>query len=241
MVKRSLFLWCLVLLLIVNLGNLSAQIGTFKQNECIIVRATLEDTVGKITIYYPNSSVAAFDEDLVDMGDNQLLYVFCGTSELGVYDYYYFNSDTTNYSWDSFEITPTGNKLDIPQTIMYLLIFLSMVGCFIFTFYATLKISYENLRNAEGDVIRINWKKYLKIFCGCVSYVCLVWVVFLSWNLSWAYLQMQGISYFFRYLFYLLVGLAFPLFVLVTVLSVIYFLKDRKLDDYLNKTMRDFR
>lgn len=139
--------------------------------------------------------------------------------------------------FQSFDImvTPSGNSFDIPQAILYSFFMILLVGLFLLTTWGALTLPWGNERNREGEVIKVNWKKYLKMFSACWAYVTLIWIVFMGWTLSWAYLQWQGLGTIFKLSFYILMGTALPIFIGIILLFLISFLSDAKIQAGINK------
>ena len=154
----------------------------------------------------------------------------------GIYCIYIQCSDGIEIETGSIcrEVSNTGNKLDISQVLMYGLMFVGIFFVFLLTLYGSLSIPLTNMKAPDGEILAINWKKYLKLFCVCIAYVSFVWIIFLSWNLSWAYLQMQGLSTFFKYIFYLVFALTFPIFAGIIIIGIVYYYNDKRLEKYMD-------
>lgn len=229
--KKLLFLFIFSLIFIASTQADSGFYGTFQQNKCInLVQICADCSYNNISsVNFPNSS-QAIGQTIMTKTGTKYNYSFCNTTALGVYT---INgqgdpaSTTAIWTYD-FEITPTGDAFSTAQGILYIFMLIVMIGLFLFTSYAFGTIQGSNVRNSDGDVLKVNWKKYLKMFCFALSYLFLVWIVFLAWNLAYGYLQMRGLGLFFKYVFTLLLGLALPIFTITIIFGVIAYVRDLK-------------
>ena len=98
-----------ILVSILLIGSVSADLGTFKQNECVRIKTILNATAVNIsTISYPNSTIVISNKAMTKVGQT-FYYDFCNTSILGTYIYDYFDNSGNVYV-NSFEITGNGNE-----------------------------------------------------------------------------------------------------------------------------------
>jgi hypothetical protein len=240
MVKRYyLIVSCILLIfLIYNINAAQESLGNFRQNDCVnLIQTCSNCTSNNITsVLYPNSTQALGLESMTKT-NSVYNYTFCYTSALGIYTINGLgDSNGVDEIWVyDFEITPTGNVLNTSQGILYIFMLIVMLLIFAFTLYAAVVIPYQNNRNSYDEIIQVNWKKYLKMFAGGISYVSLVWIVYLAWNLSYGYLQMRGVGTFFKYIFTLMIGLSLPVFASIVILFTVSFINDKKIQSFINK------
>lgn len=230
MVKKAILYIIILMCTMVSLVN--ADLGTYQQNICVVLKAEVNSTGSNITIYYPNSTIAVDNQAMTKLKGMIFNYSFCDTNELGKYIYDYCDQNGDNCKQNTFSISPTGDELNIGQGIMYMFMLLAMVCFFLLFLFGAIKLPFRNERGGEGDVVKIQWKKYLKLFCIGMCYVTFVWIVFISWNLSWGYLQMRGLSVFFKYLFYLVFSLSLPAFVGFIILFTVSYINDKKIQRF---------
>lgn len=239
MVKKVIL--CIIILLFTMVTLVQSDLGTYQQNKCLDVKGKINDSSANVTIYYPNSSIAVNNQLMSQITGEIFNYTFCYTTTTGIYIYDYCDSNGENCVENSFMITPTGDRLDQAQGIMYIFVLISMIGIFIFTVWGSIKLPFRNERNSDYEVIKIEWKKYLKLFSISIAYVTLIWIIFLGWNLSWGYLQMEGIGIFFKYLFYLFFALSFPIFVGIILFGLVAYLNDKKVQKFYDNFQEVFR
>jgi hypothetical protein len=152
----------------------------------------------------------------------------------GQYTFYY--SDGSNSSIGNFIVTTTGNEFNSSQAILFFFIDLLLIFFLLGSLYGALAIPFENDRSVkDGEIIRINWKKYLKIFLFGFAWMFLIAVVFVTWNLIYAYAQWGAIGKFFYYLYRLLMVLTMLIIPVGFVLSIVYYLNDRRINKGIKK------
>lgn len=235
--KYLIFILALVFLIGI-VGASQESLGVFQQGKCINLIQTCSNCsfVNITSILYPNSTQLLGNSVMTATG-SVYNYSLCSASVLGIYTVNGIgNPNGVDEIWIyDFEVTPTGNKLNIEQAMLYTFMLIVMIGLFAFSLLASIKIQGGNSRNSYDEVIKINWKKYMKLFAGGLSYVFLLWIVYLAWNLSYGYLQMRGLGMFFRYVFTILMGLALPVFAGFIILSAVAYVNDKKLQGLINK------
>ena len=97
----------LLLLFLFIIPLVNAQLGTFKQNDCVTIKTITNATSANIsTISYPNGGIAVNNTEMSKVGSS-FTYVFCNTSQIGYYVYDYTDSEGYYYV-NNFEISPSG-------------------------------------------------------------------------------------------------------------------------------------
>jgi len=119
MAKTNKILLILLILLIVPI--VSANLGTFKQNDCVNIKTILNNVswVNISTISYPNLTTIISNVAMAQSGVT-FTYDFCNTSVLGNYIYDYYSSDGNSYVND-FSITASGNALTMQDSIIVMI------------------------------------------------------------------------------------------------------------------------
>lgn len=184
-----------------------------------------------ISIVYPNSTLLIDNEA---MSDNIYYadYTFY-PSVSGIYTYYYYDGNITGEG--QLSITPTGNDLTTSQMILYLFIGSLLIILLFLCIWGGYVTQFQNIRDVEGKVITINWKKYLKIFCWASAYMLLIAVVFVGWNLIYAYAQWDKLGLFFHYIYRLLMSLALPVLIGIWLFAIINYINDKKIENFVKK------
>lgn len=185
-----------------------------------------------ITILYPNSSIFVNNQRMT----NNLFFANYSITPntFGIYKYYFF--DGTNQSKGELQVTNTGNILNIEQGLIYLLVGFILIILLIFSLYGAITIPLENIRNTDDQVLKINWKKYLKFACFGFVYLFIITLVYLCWNLVYAYSQWYNLSLFFKYLYSFLIFLAIAFFPSLIVFTLYYYINDKKISEFIKRT-----
>lgn len=163
------------------------------------------------------------------------------TSVIGNYCYDITCIDSGLNKTDSFciPINPIGKGIDINETLLYgILFFLLCIICGL-CIWGGYSLPVKNERNEYNEIISINWKKYLKMFCIAMAYLTFVAIIFIAWNISYGYLQLNSVGLFFQYLYSILLGLALPLFIIGILIVGISLITDIKYDRLLKLGMTE--
>jgi len=145
-------------------------------------------------------------------------------------------SHLAGYKTAFFEATRTGYSLDNPQMFLYFLIVIVLIGILILCLLGGSRTPMKNIKNSEDEVIKVNWGKYLKMFCWTSAYMILIAIVFVIWNLIYAYSNWYALSNFFHYLFRLLYLFAFPVLIGAIITAITNYLTDKKIVNFIKKT-----
>lgn len=130
--------WKLAILYIVFLSFtlltlVNADLGTYKQNNCVDVKGQINATSSNVTIYYPNSTVAINNQEMTNLRGEIFNYTFCNTSELGIYIYDYCDENGGNCIENDFTITSSGFSVtEANSTIFMVAIFFFLIVSVLF-------------------------------------------------------------------------------------------------------------
>jgi hypothetical protein len=124
----------IILVLLMFIPVVNADLGTYKQNECVLIKTLLNtSTINISTINYPNSTTVLSNIEMVKVGQT-FTYNFCNTTVLGTYIYDFLDAEGNPYV-NSFTITKTGNIITIADSILYICIFLLLLSFFLLCIY----------------------------------------------------------------------------------------------------------
>lgn len=104
---HNLFLGILLISMMISL--VSADLGTFQQNDCVPIVTALNATTITLTNINspaPNSTVLLTNQAMTKSG-NFFNYSFCNTSLLGTYSYAYCDQDSNCYA-NTFDVNGSG-------------------------------------------------------------------------------------------------------------------------------------
>jgi len=174
----------------------AGSFGTGIIDECI----DLEIGCGNCTyvniskIIYPNNTDAVTNVATTQSVDGVTYnYTFCNTTSYGEYHVYSFGDDDgyitlSEDEYDYFIITGSGFTFEQPKAIFYIAMIV-LFGCiFILTLYLTTKLPSGNVTDGFDNIISINWLKYLRPVLFAIAWGLLLAIIFISSNLSLAYL-----------------------------------------------------
>lgn len=185
-----------------------------------------------LTLTFPNSTLWIDNKEMTD--NNYYASYNFKPPIRGDYDYYI--SDGENITKDYIPVTATGHELNSAQMFLYFLILILLIGLFGLCMWGAIKIEFKNVRNSEDQVIKVNWKKYMKIACGMFAYLLLLAIIFVAWNLTWAYSDWDNFSIFLQYLFTVLGIIALPTLIYSWIMIIVNFGNDKKITKFIKKT-----
>lgn len=194
----------LSLLLIVSMvGLVSAETSyIFKEGEEVNYRFRCFDasneycsdtTLLVISVEYPNGSNAL---DNYTMTHNPTYYnVSLPTDTTGEYDCI-ISSPTTNGTVSEFayEVTGTGYEFTQGRSIFYIAILALLVFLFVVDIFAIGRLPIGNTTDAYGNILDINHLKYLRPVLYVVGWTILVSIVYITSNISYAYLGSELVA-----------------------------------------------
>ena len=211
-------------------------------SECFLDDLPCPDTINcSITIYSPKNNTLINN---IPIDYDGYLFNFplsaSDNNQIGVYQasIYCNNGATFQDKFTvSYSVTPNGTSTTTAQGIMYGAIIFLLIAFFTFLTYIYFNIDTADGRNEYGNIININYKKYLKFFVFMIGWVTLIGISYFAWNLSYAILQFTEMANFFYFIFRLGYILLLPLFVVVFTLMVIRYVKDNKIKEMLERNL----
>ena len=212
--------------------------GTFKQGSCVnLIQTCSNCSFVNLSITNPNSTVVISNQLMTKTG-TVYNYSFCDTYTLGQYIYNTCGdvNGVLTCSPVNFFITPSGNQFSISQAVIYILVF--SIGLLIFIGLLILGLALPTKNNTDemtGYVIAVSNLKYFKILSLALSYVVLIVLSYFSWQVTYAYLDLAFLSGIFQFIFFLLLGLLLPLFILGVYITIANAIRDAKLNDFLSR------
>lgn len=228
----------LVLILVMGFASAFDNIGTYRTNTpinlnlgCSYNNTYCPNTFScNITIYNKNGilvnnkemGTALFPQYNYTLNSQQInitgLYygrqVCCGS--IGCNDYSF-----------EFNVNAQGKEYGSIEGIIYFILLTILLGVFAFSLYGSFKIEFKNNRSVEGNIISINWGKYLKMFLFSIAYVCFIGITYFAWNISYGILEFKELSDFFFYLYNISYIMILPILIVGFVFILILFVSDK--------------
>lgn len=236
--KRAfIFLFLLVLLFSFNfvspisLNNLET-LGTFSQNSTITLsNSCINSSYSNITrLTAPNSSIILNGNiSMTKSGDNYN-YTFSNTSDIGRYLVYgKCDENGINSIWlYKFEVTANGKVLSVAESLLYPILTGIVFFMLLVSAWLTYALPYRNKEILETGKIFINTLKYVKLMMILITQALLVWLLNVIMALSDSYASITVFYGFVSFLFKMIIGFSYPLFILVVILIGVNFFKDVK-------------
>jgi len=194
---------------------------------------------GTITINYPNGSNYVKDATLT-ISDYYGYYEFV-PPELGRYSVNYDISNGVDFGGGAFtfDVTTTGKELTISKSILYIVILVVAILLFVGLIIIGISIPSKNKSDEmTGYIIAVSNLKYVKIFSLFFAYLLLMLILYFSYIISNAFLEIDFLSNLFRFAFYVLVISLLPLFIVGTYILIANAVKDHQIGDALQQGLR---
>lgn len=165
--------------------------------------------------FYPQYNYTLLSDNITNNGLYYGRQVCCGS--IGCNDYSF-----------QFHINPQGKEYGTIEGIVYFIVLLILSGIFLLTLFSSIKLEFKNPRNRDGEVIKINWGKYLKLFLFGMAYMSFMGITYFAWNISYGILEFTELANFFNVLFRISYIIIYPALVVLFVSTLIMFVADKK-------------
>ena len=140
---------------------------------------------------------------------------------------------------DNYEVTRTGKELT--TTMIYTVILILVVSLLIFigllALGLTIPADYRR-DDITGYIFALNNLKYLKYTCIGLAYATLLFISYYVWMISYQFLQMEFVDKIFQIIFYGLVVLTLPLFIMFIIITILNLIRDTEIRDALKRGLR---
>jgi hypothetical protein len=131
--KQLFALWIGVIFFLLSINLSSANLGTWKQNDCVSIRVLSNCTNVNISEVTTRTKAYILNKAMANLAGQTFNYTFCNTSDIGIYTYSWnpscldcSSSECGNY----FEVTESGTKVSL-SNIIIVIVFLFLGGlCF---------------------------------------------------------------------------------------------------------------
>lgn len=184
----------LLMFSIVLVGVVSASI-TYRQGDTIELTTVCNNCtyVNLTKAEFPNGSIILLGQFSMTKNGTNFNYTFSNTRTLGTYKYVTCGDlDGTLTCEDTderiFEITYFGKALSTAQSIIYLISLIVLLFLFVLVLVGAYQIPSGNNRSDNGQILSINNLKYVKPILYGLAYVLVMVIMFVSSNLSFAFL-----------------------------------------------------
>lgn len=124
----------------------------------------------------------------------------------------------------NFQVTPTGDLLDIPKTIIYIVGLFSLSAIFIIFLMLFIKIPFKN-NIKQGHIEFIKQYRIFKIGAFCLMYLTFIFILALLIQLTY-YINNPGLNNTFIALYKMLLIFIYPVLIVSIIASLIIFVHD---------------
>jgi len=166
------------------------------------------------------------------------------TFKLGIYSYV-VNCNSSliqeaGFTSSTFEVTRSGlEENTITYTILYLGLLVVLMFFLILSIAGAWNINGENEYDLGGGLVKVNFNKYFKLGLFFLSYLLLIFVVFISLVISTNYLFLDTFSVILDTIHFILWILLAPVFLAFIVHSLQKFILDLKLQDLAKRNLKE--
>ncbi len=190
------------------------------------------------SIKKPDGEILIINQNMTKISDGVFKYDFY-LDEKGKY-YFEGVSDGCEKSFVTYvEATITGKEFNSGKAIIYFLILVFSIFLFVGLLYLAYNINGSNGKDEiTGYIFYVNNLKYLKYFLFGLSYLFFVWINYLSWIISYSYLDFDFLSTIFRFVFIFSAFLILPLFILFVFINIANLIRDYKIKDAIMRGVR---
>jgi len=192
-----------------------------------------------ISINYPNGTYLKENTSMTNRenGDFNITLIATETDVLGEYEWRAFCCDGIYCAvgYGSFEITYTGKELTTQTSILYVVLLGLLVFFLIFTIIGITRLPTKDIVTEDNLIMDINKLKYLRPILYVVCWSLLLAIIFITSNISIAYLPDSLIGDFFFIIYRIMFLLTLPMF-LVWFLYIFYkIFKDKEMKDMIER------
>lgn len=114
-----------------------------------------------------------------------------------------------------YQISQTGTTPTTSQGILYVIIIIFASIFALLFLYFGVTLDGNDGRNIDNELIFINIFKYFKLLFILLSYLCIVWISWMLYQLSLAYFNIEIGTNVFKVIFYFLFWPLFPIIILI--------------------------
>lgn len=165
-------------------------------------------------------------------GYDHEIYIQSGNfSDLGRNAFYIWCNST---DWGGevrgvYEVTSTGDELDIPTSITYASYFGILFVLFGLVLFMISKLPSDNDRDEDGTILAISNLKYLRKTLWLFEWMLVIAIMFLASNLGFAYLGETLFADFFFAIFYIMLALTPLVVILMVMWMIVQIIQDKRM------------
>lgn len=239
-----IFLALFVIIVLSSIVSADGDFGSIRINEPITLLQSCSnetsacDLCNLTSVKYQNSSVFISNQRFTK-NESLFNYTVPGIFNIisGEYTVYGFCRAGTLVEpfVGTYDVSPTGYTLGIGNSLVYFVLFSILSLLFLLGLLGSVKIPFRNSRNDNGTISSLNFLKYAKITLAFVTYLLAIGIMYLSWQISYAFLFENILTGIFKALFFGMVIFLLPVFILFIIVSFIVFVQDMRLKNLIER------
>lgn len=206
----------------------ASSLPTQKQNDCVELYQLCESCtfVNLTSVNLPNET-RIFGQLMNNFG-NDFTFEFCNTSLIGEYQYNVCGDKGGTLTCENigFEVTKSGFLFNTSDSILsILMIILTFILSVVFIWLAIVTPLSNNL-DEKGNIIKINYFKYLKIFSVWFAHIFLVYFLTTFLGIMNNFYTLEITVNLVEFLYRIIYGLLYPMTLLILGIFIIFSYKD---------------
>lgn len=183
------------------------------------------------TILKPDQTTLVSQVNTTHTGD---LYIYnlnsTQTQDLGIYEtiVYCTNGTSSGQLTFYYDINRSGTEPSTSEGILYLVVFIIVLALFLICLNAFVNTEWNDRKDGLGQIVQINYNKYLKFVYGFLSYVFLLFIFFIGKGITQNFLFLDTAYAFFNVGALLLIVLAGPGIIVITFFIALNIATDKR-------------
>jgi hypothetical protein len=140
-------------------------------------------------------------EYIMNNADNVYYYEFNGTTDLGIHEWCFHGDPSSGEDVPAclkFEVTRQGFEINEAEGVIYSISLVVVLILFLITLYYGLAIPWKDYRSPDGNILAIDYKKYLKLGLIFISYLMLTFLFGIGKGMAYSFLQSNEAYNFFN-------------------------------------------
>jgi len=205
MSENKILIFSMIFTLFLILPSVNADLGTFKNGDCMSIITSLNSSYINISILANPSSHIFLRNVGMEKSGSGFNYTFCNTTENGKYTYGYCDDTTACFS-NEFYVNPNGSEFTTAQGLIFIIILI----VFLLLLIGGINGMSKSMNNA--------WT----IFYICLSYLSLFIIFLVCWNYSYNYLWQTQILVSIFWILWMIMGFGFMPFIIIVSLYIVH-------------------
>ncbi len=220
------------ILLVATLASSQTQtLGMFEQNKALDLiqscsnSTSICDSCNITTVKNPDSSILI--QNVGMQKQNYFNYTLNSTQTTTIGEYsvsgFCMSGSQVEVFAYTYRINKTGEQLSTAEGIIYVVFLMAAILLFVSCLFLAIKIPWVHERNEDGYIVSINDLKYVKIFMSGITYVMLLFIFGILYNVMDSFLFLVAPSKFFNWLFQIMLAFLWPVIVFSFLVAILTF------------------